>query len=146
MAEVVTAADGRVWRVYRRWLPWTPRLRRGRIRVAEAFDSDDVGDNPGILATIVGGLIALVVLAVVVPLLLAVAEVLALVVLLPLFVLARVLLRRPWIVVAKSRGAYPEIMTRAVPGWKASGAAVQAMAREIAGSTAAAAGVKRLAR
>lgn len=114
MTRRVQAPDGRVWEVRRRWLPRGSALMRLRSRMAAGgrfwrrigeyaeapFDFESILFVLALLA-------ALAALAyLLVPLLLTVLELLLLV---PLLVLARMLLRRPWEVEARC-GEPPEMI------------------------------------
>jgi hypothetical protein len=135
----VTAPDGRTWRVRRRWLPW-----RRRARAGEWVDGGDLGrlggqlleaaDGPlGAIFLVLGLLVLLAfVVLFVLPLTVVVLELLLVLALLPLVVLARVLLRTPWIVVARTAGPPPEERVEAVSGWRASSRAIDDLAQRIA--------------
>ncbi|MBI4941023.1 MAG: hypothetical protein HY830_09770 [Actinobacteria bacterium] len=109
-AVPVHAPDGSVWDVGVEWLPRTPRLRRWwrrRVRGRDVVDSMDLLDTPGddIVSSVlfaIGAFVVLVLLALfVVPALLLVVDVVVLVLAALLGVLVRVLLGRPWRVVAR---------------------------------------------
>jgi hypothetical protein len=139
----VQTADGRTWHVRRRWLPrlgaeTIPGRFWGRIRrtVRRTTDLADGAPDPGCLEIFGEGLIAgiaillLVLLAifVVVPVLVALLDLLVLLLLLGLGAVARVLLRRPWIVEARTDD---EVRTWKVVGWQASGTLVDDVAQRL---------------
>ena len=134
------APDGRMWTVGRDWLPVRIRLRRERELGEPSASPWDIGDFVAAADGSVGGIlvaIALAVLAVLVftllwPLVALAAEIVLLVVLFLAGLAGRVLLRRPWRVVARSRS--PERIERAwhVRGWRASGAAIAAIEEALA--------------
>lgn len=132
MGDVVVAPDGREWRVRRRWLPrlgsdslWA-RFRR-RTRRTRDMAGDLADADPGCLDVLGEGFVfaigvvagAIVLIFIVIPLLVALVDVLVLLVLLVLSVLARIVLRRPWTV--EARTAADEVRTWRVVGWRASG-------------------------
>jgi hypothetical protein len=104
----VHSPDGRTWKIGRRWMP--RRRRLGRADVSDAMP-DFVGfdgglDDLGIVGTIIAAIL-LVILAVFLALVLfnviAIAiELLLVILLLVAGVFSRVVLRRPWIVQARS--------------------------------------------
>jgi hypothetical protein len=127
--RTVTSADGTVWQVGFRWLPRSPRwpgvgFRQWRKRKEKSRDSNlgdwfDLGMPDSLTALIVIVLcVAAVVLAwlFVFPALFFVFDILLLLVIAGLGILARVVLRRPWIIEAKSsEGRYDW----GVVGWRA---------------------------
>lgn len=132
----IVGADGRKWRVYRRWLPWQPR-RRGRFGEAlDALRAPDLGfeflDGPGGVVVSILVFVAFVLVVVfVLPVVLTALEILLVFVLLPLFVVARLVLRKPWIVVARTAGPPPEERTVAVRGLRASGSEIDRIVQQI---------------
>jgi len=139
-ARTVVAPDGRVWTVGREWVSGRIRLRReperdvpdggeGDWSLGDLFSFDDITPS----AVAVGLAIALVAALLFVVVLPLVALVVELVLLLIVFVaglMARVVLRRPWQIVAKTSGPPPENLSWQVVGWRASGRAIS----EIEGS------------
>lgn len=132
----VYGADNREWRVARRWLPWKPR-RRGPF--GDAVDAGDgielglhLGDSPLGIVGAIGAAIALILFVVfVLPVLLTVLEVVLVLVLLPLFVVARIVLRKPWIIVARTKGPPPEERTVSASGWRGSADAMEGLIQDI---------------
>lgn len=145
MARTVRAPDGRTWRVRRQWVNHRVRWR-GRVRPREgvelgldAFDAVDVADAMGSLLVpiaiglaIIAVLLTLVVLGL--PLVVLVLEALFFVVVVAAGIVGRVVLRRPWTIVAEEvatsrtdRG----VRTWKVVGWRASGRAVEDVARHL---------------
>jgi hypothetical protein len=141
----VTAPDGRVWTVRRRWLPryegrglkarWAQRPGRRRKdrpsdREGRWYDWIDVPfTEPGWLL-----LVALAVLLVLglffwgLPLLLALVDLLVIFVVVVAGVVGRVVFRRPWTVEATTGD---QRLTRHVVGWRRAGDAVQELADEL---------------
>ncbi len=99
----MTGPDGRTWWVGRRWLPWRPKRRE--------LDGDsncpdfDFADEP--IGCLIGLVVAGVVLAVpiVAALIIFVAEWLIVLLVLPIAVLVRVALGKPWVISARGRSA-----------------------------------------
>jgi hypothetical protein len=138
----VVAPDGRTWRVARRWTRRRVRWRRvrekreGEGRWWEALDFLDVfhlADLHPALAIV--GVVVLVLLALgigvvfVVPLLLALVDVLVIAAVLLVGAVARTLLGRPWEVEARTVGTPAEERTWRVRGWRASARAVEQVAQ-----------------
>ena len=125
----MTAPDGRTWLVRRRWVPRLGaeslggRLRRRFGRTVKRGEHVDLGwlelfgEHLAVLAAAIA--IGLVLVFFVVPLLVALVDVLILLLLALLGLLARIALRRPWIVEARSADG-TELRWRVV-GWGASG-------------------------
>lgn len=151
-ARRVRAPDGTEWAVARRWIPrWAAaRLRRsvgervrrtGRKRKGDAndesgrwYDSLDIPlDADGCFDELAIGLAVIVaVVAVwflVIPLLVLVVDVLIAVALVVAVGLARVLLRRPWVV--EARGPNEATIRRLVVGWRESAAEVERLGTDI---------------
>ena len=114
----VTTDDGRQLVVGRRWLPWRPRPRE-LDGPAEFFDVVGGDDLAGIALSIVLAMV----LSLLAPLLLVVlvltGELLLVLLLAPLAVGVRVLLRRPWLVEVRHGGTL--LHAEKVVGWRASG-------------------------
>src|SRR5688572_14189599 len=141
--EVVDRAGNR-WVVRRRWTPrWTrvdvgKRFRkfhrrersRPKDRPSHWWDFLDVpGDFDGIVVVLAIVAILLLLWFAVIPLLLIVIDVILVVVLFMVGLLARVFLRRPWIIVA-TRDDGAEIQ-REVVGWRASREAITSLRHEV---------------
>lgn len=122
-----------MWTVRRRWVPrlgretlWGRFQRRFRRVVHRVTEGAEVAD-PGCLellgegvAVAVAVILGILLLAfVVIPLLVAVVDVLIVLLLGVLGILARILLRRPWVVEARTAGERT-VFWRVV-GWRASG-------------------------
>ena len=134
----VHGADDREWIVGRRWLPWSPRKRGSFGDAVNALDDIRMGfdflEGPGgIVATIVVAIVALLFVVFVLPIVLTALEIVLVLALLPMFVIARIVLRKPWIIVARTKGPPPEERTTAVSGWRASRVAMETMIQEIRG-------------
>jgi hypothetical protein len=123
--------DGKTWRVGRRWLPWRRRIREIPDVNDYSLPDLDIGDDlPGFLAVLA---IAFVVIITLPFLLLAIGfmiELSLLLSLLPVAVLFRVALRRPWTVqVIAPDGSLAA--AEPVVGWRESGERVQARAASL---------------
>ena len=142
MAESIVARDGRRWVVRRRWMPrlgtetlwgrFHRRFRKVMKRVGDAADVDPgCGEllGEGIAVALVVILVALLLFFVVVPLLVAIVDVLILVLLAIASALARILLRRPWIVEAVADDG--TLQRWRVVGWRASGDRCTQIARRL---------------
>jgi hypothetical protein len=131
VAETVTAPDGRIWVVRRRWMPrlghetlwgrFSRRIRKTFDRAGDAVDADPgclevLGE--GIVAAVVIILVVLALIFVLIPLLVAIVDLVLLLLLALLSVLARILLRRPWIVEARADDGTAHRWN--VTGWRAS--------------------------
>ena len=122
MAVRTVSPDGTAWVVRRRWLPGTStdsittRFGRRFRRVAERSDGLDV--DPGCGEVLGEGIAAAIALIAIVLLLLAGA-----------ILVARVVLRRPWIVEAVD--ADGDAHRWDVVGWRASGAACTTVAQHL---------------
>lgn len=152
----MNASDGRAWRVGRRWLPWEVRRRRLLDRDREpqldgssgegsggggsGFDWLDVGDELGVTVAVAVLLVVLAVLviATVLPLVILLIElVVALLVVGPLL-FARVVLRRPWTIAARTHGPPSQRVDRQAVGWRASGRAKDELAQAVSSGAVAA--------
>jgi len=142
MAVRVVSPDGSAWVVRRRWLPGTStdsittrfgrRFRRVAERSGDGLDVDPgCGEvlGEGIAAAIALIAIVLLLVFVVIPLLVALAEVAILLLLAGAILIARVVLRRPWIVEAVE--ADGDAHRWDVVGWRASGAACTTVAQHL---------------
>ena len=118
----VTAPDGREWKVGRQWLP-------RRVRVRPDLDPFDFATFDDAGAGIVVGLALALALFVALLLLAPLLELLILLVLLAGGVIARVVFRRPWHVIARSGR---EERRWPVKGFRASGERVQEIAAALA--------------
>jgi hypothetical protein len=126
--KIVTPA-GETFRVHRRVLPWRRKIReKPEWDFLDALDVPDV-DHLGVLGAILLVIGIVIALPVVILALLVVGEVLLLLLLLPLFVLARVALKKPWIVEVTRRRKV--VHAEAVVGWGAAGKRVRALAGEL---------------
>ncbi len=120
----VTEPGGTTVRIGRRWLPWRRRLR--------GLDSPDLpipdGDDP------VSAVLAVVGLIIAIPFLviftIALGELLILLALLPLLLLARVVLRRPWTVDVTRSGEL--VSSHRAADWAASGELIGELAAQAA--------------
>ena len=133
-ARSALAPDGRMWSVGRQWLPEPVRLRPRREEQeggggGEGWswgDLADIGDVTlaGIAAALATIVAAIVLFAVVVPLVTFVIELILFAALAAATVAGRVVLRRPWRVVARTKGPPRTRLCWQVSGWSASGAVV----------------------
>jgi hypothetical protein len=139
----VSTVDGVLWRVRIRWLPRAPRWvgwgfrgrapRRERDATSSSSEGWDFWDVTGIGEGCVDDLfvalalfvILVVAWFVVLPALVFALDVLLVIVIAAAAVAARVLLRRPWVLDAESRGQRYEWL---VIGWRASRQAVDRIA------------------
>lgn len=123
----VTDPSGQTWRVSRRWVPWRRRVKSLDDNTPDLSWASGLGDDP---VSLVISLVALVLLAPFVLLVLvAGAELLLLLLLLPLAILGRVLLGRHWTVEVR-RGWRPWWESR-VGDWQASGLRIHEIADAI---------------
>lgn len=119
----------------RRWLPGERRLRwRGRNRDGDGFDLSDaggLGDDPIslVIGLVIGAVVLLLVVLGILPLLLLILEAILLAGLLVFAVVWRVVLRRPWVVEARSG---EHVLTWRVPGWRRSGRVIEQAAMALA--------------
>ena len=131
--------DNRQWRVGRRWFPGlgnesvAARFHRRYRQWSRHGDVVDPGCGDFALEGLVAGIIVIVAVLVLVlvalPLVLAVVDLFIVIVLALLGVVGRVVLRRPWIVQARSREG--TVVEWPVVGWRASGARVEEVARQL---------------
>lgn len=136
----MTAPDGAQWRVRRRWLERPmPNLRRrfkaNREEAVEGvewlpFDGIDAIDSPA--AMIIGVVVVALIVLVVLPLLGVALELIGVLVLLGSGLLGRVLLGRPWIVLAEKIGDPEERVAFAVKEWGDSSEALRELRTSIA--------------
>jgi hypothetical protein len=152
MSRTVTAPDGTAWRVGRLWTRRpAPRWRRIRLDGA-ASDSGwwlpPAPDGPEELtlwlALAVGAVVFVVVL---IPLLLFGVELILLGAVIAIGILARALLRRPWLVRAEPAAGSSAVLSWDVHGWWRSHRAIEEVSAAIAEgrSPAPVDGVERLA-
>jgi hypothetical protein len=129
---LVTDPAGRGWSVGRRILPWRPLRVRRSLGDAHVDPGDLLGgvDHP---AGLVMALVLAVAIPVVVVLALVLGELLILLVLVPVGLFGRVILRRPWVIEVRSSDSPGRaVHAERVVGWRESGERVQDLAREIA--------------
>ena len=145
MREVV-GPDGRTWRVARRWTRRLVRWRRVRqeregsgrwwdVLPFDTFDVFHLADLHPALAAVAATVLLLLALGIgvvfVVPLVLALVDVLVIAAVLVVGAVVRVLLGRPWEVEARTAGPPAEERSWQVRGWRASDRAVHHVARGI---------------
>lgn len=131
MATVVRGADGARWRVGRRWLPWRPRLRKP-LDLDVPLDVGALFDGvPGVVGLLLAVVAAAVFVLFFLPLLLTVVELALVALLVMLGGMARVLLRRPWLVDAVRLDEPAAACTWKVVGWRAGGEHVAEVARRL---------------
>ena len=123
----VTTADGRELRIGRRWLPWRPRTRNVDGD-ANFFDLVGGDDPMGFVLSILLALVLTLLAPVLAVVLVLTGEVLLVLALLPLAVLLRVLLRRPWLV--EVREGRTLLAAEPVVGWRASGERIRQLAAD----------------
>lgn len=136
---VITAPDGRSWRVRRRWVERpVPNLRERWRRSRKEIDGEDVFDGFLVLDGSEGfGAIGIaigiaIVLLILFPLLGVALELVVLLLVLVYGIFARVVLRRPWIVDAVVVDDAEERVAFAVEGWRDSSAALHELRTAIA--------------
>lgn len=138
MASTVTSPDGRRWTVRRRWLPWKPRLKKPRL---PSVRKDRFDTRPwttaewGLdLATMGWFGLAIVLVIAMVFFVWPIGFLLVELLLVALFaaggIVARILLRRPWLLDAETAG---EKRTWAVSGWRASEDALRGIRSAVQG-------------
>jgi hypothetical protein len=148
--SIVTAPDGGRWRVRRRWLERPmPSLRRlWRQGREEATDVNplDVGwwgaEVDSLWLPVAAVVVVAVIFFVILPLLGVALELIGVLFLLASGIFGRVVLHRPWIVIAEKIGDPEERVAFAVEGWRDSNEAL----RELRTTIAAAGPPERLAR
>lgn len=138
MGRTVSSPDGNRWYVRRVWLPWRPKWRGKKdLDMPNAADGLDAASGcapEGLddVLVIVGIVIAVLLMIFFVwPLLIALVEIVLLVLLVLLGVLARVVLRRPWIVEATPATGQGRFRWKVV-GWRRSGEVVDQVADQLA--------------
>jgi hypothetical protein len=129
---MVTAPDGSAWRVRRRWLERPmPNLERSfkanrrqglEDGVLDGLTFADVGESGAGFALAIG---VVLVIFIVLPLLGVALELVAVLFLLAIGVFGRVVLGRPWIVLAEKAGDPEERVAFAVRGWRESSEALR---------------------
>lgn len=130
MASVLDP-EGVKWTVRRRWLPWRPRRK---MPDDWGFGDTSLTDGDDIISIVLNiALVVLLIPALVLALLVA-AEFLLLLLLLPLWVLARSLFGTPWIIVI--RRDHKVVGEEAVRGWGATNARIDQIKSFIASGTA----------
>jgi len=120
----VTTTDGRALRIGRRWLPWRPRPR-DFSGVDIGMPGDDLG---GVGLSIVLGIVPMLLAPVILLVLVLTGEVVVAIALLPLAVLTRVLLRRPWLVEVRQHRHL--LHSEKVVGWRPSGQRIRELAHD----------------
>jgi hypothetical protein len=138
MGRTVSSPDGNRWYVRRVWLPWRPKWR-GRRRDIDPTDADGLqlasGCAPDALDDVLAilAVVAFVLLFVlfVWPVLVALVEVVLLAVLVLLGGMARIVLRRPWVVEATPATGSGRFRWKVV-GWRRSGEVVEELAGQLA--------------
>jgi hypothetical protein len=132
MARTAVAPDGVHWRVGRRWLPFRVRLRRDNWRDAAPTDFGDLAlfDSPGgVLAGLALTAAVILLLLVIWPIVAIALEVVLVALILIGAVGGRVILRRPWTVVARSEREQEHSWR--VAGWRRSGRLIDEIAESL---------------
>ena len=126
----VLAPDGREWKVGRDWIPVRVRLRRERNREGgEGWDLLEFADlDLGPFAFVIAIVFVVLFVLIVWPLLALAIEVIILIVVFIATLAGRLLQRRPWRVVARSREPWQSELDWHVTGWRASRKAIDAIA------------------
>ena len=128
-----------MWKVGRQWLPYRVRLRRER-ELPDAPDASWLGDLFDFADFSLGGILVGLALAILVVLLflvvwplVALAIEIVLVIIVFLVALAgRLVFRRPWRIVARTRGSIRSTLAWHVVGWRASGRVIDEVADALA--------------
>jgi len=127
----VQAPDGRTWTVKRRWFPRRRRIGRADLDhlTPDWLDFGSFADDlSGILLGIVVGIVAFVLVLVLFNVVAIAIELVLLILLLFAGLFGRVVLRRPWIVQARSGDAELEWP---VVGWGPSGRKIAEVAEQL---------------
>jgi hypothetical protein len=129
-AQAATDPSGARWRVGIRWLPWPLRFRRDARLDPAAVNWLPFGPDAGGGVTLLLVVVAVVLLlTVALPVVIFAVEVVILAVLAVAGLVGRVILRRPWTIVARSdRG---RVQQWRLTGWGTAQAAVDDIARAI---------------
>ena len=126
----MTDPGGKRWRVGIRWLPWPLRFRGDARLDPGAVDwlpfGFDAGGGITVLLVVVG---VVLLLTVALPVVIFAVEVVILAVLAAAGLLSRLILRRPWTIVARSERG--EVRQWHVKGWGTARAAVDDISRAI---------------
>ncbi|HEX2040128.1 MAG TPA: hypothetical protein VHF47_10400 [Acidimicrobiales bacterium] len=135
MGLTVSSPDGNRWYVRRVWLPWRPRWRRPRADSTDLNLVDPSGcldDTVGAVVAIVAGVVLAVLFVIfVVPVLITLFEVALVLLLAAAGAMARIVLRRPWVVEATPATGSGCFRWKVV-GWRRSGEVVDEVARRLA--------------
>ncbi|MDQ3936286.1 MAG: hypothetical protein M3340_16830 [Actinomycetota bacterium] len=133
--RTVQAPDGRMWTVGRQWLPYRVRLRRRREPPAPEtplwgldlldFAGFSVG---GVLFGIAMAIVVVLLFLVIWPLVALAAEIVLAIVLFLVALAGRVLFRRPWRIVARTRDSIHSTLAWHVAGWGESGRVIDEVA------------------
>lgn len=125
----ITTPGGDTVRVRRRVLPWRPRVREIDTVDVPSWSLPDLDGELPVVAVILLGIAVVLLLPAIVIGLVVLGEALLLLLLLPVFVLARVAFGKPWIVeVVTGRKV---VHAEPVVGWRAAGRRIEALAAEI---------------
>ncbi len=129
----VTSIEGHEWKVGRQWLPRRPKFRSKEDLGSGDWGDVSAGDDLGAVLIGIGLVVFVFVLLVIVfPVVVLALELILLAVLLVAGVVARVVFRKPWHVLARSgETAY----RWPVKGWRASGERVREVADALASGT-----------
>lgn len=127
----IVAPSGQKLRVHRRVLPWRRKVRKPEWEWLDGLDAFDLpgGDELGVVGAILLVVAIILALPIIVAALFVVGELAILLALLPLFLLARVAFKQPWIVEVTAGRVV--VHAEAVVGWKAAGARARALAKLI---------------
>ena len=115
--------DGRQWRIKRHWLSLRPRWRGGDNWGEHWWDIPDVGNpfdlfDDGPFAILFAVVILFLIGLIFFPVFALVIELIIVVLALVITLAAKVLFRRPWIVLAHTDGHPPEDLRWKVVGWR----------------------------
>jgi hypothetical protein len=128
-----------MWKVGRQWLPYRVRLRRGR-EPRESHDLSWPGDLVDFADFGLGGILAGLAVAITVVLLFLVIwpvvalafEIVLLIIVFLVGLGGRLIFRRPWRIVARTRGSIRSTLAWHVVGWRQSGRVIDEVADALA--------------
>ena len=124
----IDVPPGAAVHVGRRWRPWDRRTTVARPASVDGIDSLDVDDDSGIAVALTLITLGVILLPVIVTGVAFVAELIVIAIVVPLLVLGRIALRRPWTVEITHRVSLLRrdlIHSEQVMGWRASGRRVR---------------------
>jgi hypothetical protein len=137
--RAVSAPDGRSWTVGRQWLPFRVRVRPERDLLdpptaSSWVDADVFADFSlgGILVGLALAVLGVLLVLVVWPIVALAIEIVVLIVVFLVALAGRLLFRRPWRIVARTRDSVHSTLAWHVVGWGASGRVIDEVADALA--------------